>query len=89
LSEPATKLEPEPATALEPEPATALEPEPATDLERELMSYLEPTQLVSGTSRPVPRRSLSPRADAALWALRIVVMILGAMVIYTFVSQVV
>ena len=36
---------------------------------------------------PVPRAPLSPRTRSALWALRIFVIILSAMVIYTFVSQ--
>jgi len=60
-----------------------------TDSDHELMSYLEPAQLVSGTSRPVGRVSLSRRASLALWVLRVFVTVVGAMVIYTFVSQVV
>ena len=53
----------------------------------DLQSYLEPDQLVAGTERPVPRAQLSRRAVAALWALRIFVIVLSAMVIYTFVAQ--
>ncbi len=60
-----------------------------TEHEHELLSYLEPAQLVSGTSRPLKRASLSARAQVALWTLRVFVVVLSAMVVYTFVSQVV
>jgi hypothetical protein len=48
---------------------------------------LELDQYQSATSKPVPRAHLGPRASAALWALRIVAIVLGAMVIFTFISQ--
>jgi hypothetical protein len=51
------------------------------------VSYLEYDQLVADTERPVPRAQLSTRAAAALWALRIFVIVVGAMVVYSFVSQ--
>jgi hypothetical protein len=50
-------------------------------------THLELDQFVAQTSRPVSRASLSPRARAGLWALRVAAVILGAMVIYTFVYQ--
>jgi uncharacterized protein involved in exopolysaccharide biosynthesis len=50
----------------------------------ELVEYLESDQLVTERSRPVPRQVLSRRAAAALWALRVFVVVVGAMVIYTF-----
>jgi hypothetical protein len=53
----------------------------------ELIAYLESDQLVAERSRPVGRARLSRRASAALWALRAFVVIVSAMVIYTFVSQ--
>jgi hypothetical protein len=53
----------------------------------QLVAFLEPDQLLSDRSRPVPRAALSPRANAALWALRVFVLIVSAMVIYTFFSQ--
>jgi hypothetical protein len=53
----------------------------------ELIAYLESDQLVAERSRPVARAPLSRRASAALWALRAFVVIVSAMVIYTFVSQ--
>ena len=50
-------------------------------------SYLEPKQLVGDRSIPLPRVKLGPGAAAALWALRIFVLVVSAMVIYTFVAQ--
>jgi hypothetical protein len=49
--------------------------------------FLEPGQLTAVTRRPVPRAQLGRRAMIALWALRVLVIILSAMVIYTFFSQ--
>lgn len=54
-----------------------------------LVQFLEPDQLVADKARPVARARLSGRAKAALWALRVFVLVVSAMVIYTFVSQVV
>ena len=50
-------------------------------------THLELDQFVARTSRPVSRLPLGPRARAALWALRIAAVVLGLMVIYTFVYQ--
>jgi hypothetical protein len=50
--------------------------------------FLERDQLVLDKSRPVGRARLGRGARAGLWAMRLAVMVLGAMVIYTFVSQV-
>jgi len=55
--------------------------------EDELIMHLERDQFVAETSRPVPRAPLSARASAALWALRVFVVIVGLMVIYTFIAQ--
>ncbi|MGO8907657.1 MAG: hypothetical protein ACLQMH_18830 [Solirubrobacteraceae bacterium] len=52
--------------------------------EDELIMGLERDQLVAETSRPVPRASLSARARAGLWALRVFVILVSLMVIYTF-----
>ena len=49
--------------------------------------FLEPGQLTVATRRPVPRARLGRPAMIALWALRVLVIILSAMVIYTFFSQ--
>jgi hypothetical protein len=55
--------------------------------EDELIMHLERDQLVAETSRPLPRAALGPRATAAVWALRVFVVLLSAMVIYTFIEQ--
>jgi hypothetical protein len=52
----------------------------------DLGRYLEHDQFVADTDRPVPRAQLSTRAAAALWVLRIFVIIIGAMVLYSFFS---
>lgn len=49
--------------------------------------FLERDQLVADTSQPVARAYLSPRVNAALWGLRVFVLVVSAMVIYTFVHQ--
>lgn len=55
--------------------------------EDELIMDLERDQFVAETSRPVPPAVLSTRIKAGLWALRIFVVIVSLMVIYTFVDQ--
>jgi hypothetical protein len=55
--------------------------------EDELIMHLERDQFVEETSRPVPRAPLSTRASAGLWALRVFVVIVSLMVIYTFAAQ--
>jgi hypothetical protein len=52
-----------------------------------LIAHLERDQLVGETLRPVARARLSARTRAALWALRVFVVVLGAMVIYAFVAR--
>jgi hypothetical protein len=49
--------------------------------------FLEPGQLTAATQQPVARARLGRRAAIALWTLRVFVIIVSAMVIYTFVSQ--
>ena len=55
--------------------------------EDELIMHLERDQFVAETSRPVPRAPLSASARTGLWALRIFVVIVSLMVIYTFIEQ--
>ena len=55
--------------------------------EDELIMHLERDQFVAETSRPVPRASLSARTSTGLWALRVFVILVSLMVIYTFVDQ--
>jgi hypothetical protein len=59
---------------------------PAADREQ-LIEYLESDQLVEERSRPVAARRLGPGVAWLLWALRIFVVVVGAMVIYTFFAQ--
>jgi hypothetical protein len=55
--------------------------------EDELIMHLERDQFVAETSRAVPPAALSARTTAALWALRVVVVLVSLMVIYTFFAQ--
>lgn len=60
---------------------------PQEPSEDELIMHLERDQFVAETSRPVPRVALSARATAGLWALRVFVIVVSLMVIYTFIAQ--
>jgi hypothetical protein len=55
--------------------------------QRPLIAHLEPDQLVNETYRPVAPARLSARTRAALWALRVFVVVLSAMVIYVFIAR--
>jgi len=57
--------------------------------DEELVAFLERDQLVCDRARPLPRASLSRRAEIGLWALRVFALVVSAMVIYTFVHQLV
>ncbi len=59
------------------------DPQPQERSEDELVMHLERGQLVAETSRPVPPAALSARAAAGLWALRVFVVLVSLMVIYT------
>lgn len=48
---------------------------------------LEPGQLSTAKSRPVPPAVLSPGIRKSLWALRIFVVLLAILVTYTFIAQ--
>ncbi|HEY5045187.1 MAG TPA: hypothetical protein VII53_04955 [Solirubrobacteraceae bacterium] len=61
--------------------------QPQERFEDELIMNLERDQFVAETSRPVPRAALSARATAGLWLLRVFVVLVSMMVIYTFVDQ--
>jgi hypothetical protein len=50
-----------------------------------MVEYLERDQLVADRAIPLPRKRLSRRLRIALWVLRVVVFVFGAMVVYTFV----
>jgi hypothetical protein len=53
----------------------------------ELIMFLERDQFVRDRSRPVARAPLGRGATRALWALRIFVLVVSFMVIYTFIAQ--
>jgi hypothetical protein len=53
----------------------------------DLDSYLEHDQFVADTDRAVPRAQLTRRTATALWILRVFTILVGAMVIYVFFSQ--
>ena len=55
--------------------------------DEDFVMFLERDQLVADKAHPVPRAHLSPRTRVALWALRVFVLVVSAMVIYTFFSQ--
>jgi len=61
--------------------------QPQERFEDELIMNLERDQFVAETSRPVPRAELSARATAGLWVLRVFVVLVSLMVIYTFIDQ--
>jgi hypothetical protein len=63
------------------------DPYPADPDEEELIMFLERDQLVADTSVPVPPAPLSRPVRAALWALRVFVLVVSFMVIYTFIYQ--
>jgi hypothetical protein len=57
------------------------------DYDEEMIMFLERDQLMSDRRRPLPPADIGPRAHVALWTLRIFVLIVGLMVIYTFCAQ--
>ena len=61
--------------------------QPPERFENEQVVHLERGQLVAETSRPIPRATLSARAAAGLWALRVFAVLVSLMVIYTFIDQ--
>jgi len=57
------------------------------EYEEEMVMFLERDQLVADRRQPLPPANIGSRAEAALWTLRIFVLIVGAMVIYTFCAK--
>ena len=55
--------------------------------EEELIMHLERDQLVAETLRPVSRAHIGRRALIGLWALRVFVVLVSLMVIYTFIAR--
>jgi hypothetical protein len=55
--------------------------------DEDLIEALEPDQLVYAKDRRLPRRRLGARAEAGLWALRLFVLAMTAMVVYVFIAS--
>jgi hypothetical protein len=51
----------------------------------ELIHALEPDQVVAATSRPLPPYRLSRGGNVALWLLRVFVLLITVLVVYTFI----
>jgi len=76
--------------ALDCEPAVRERPAAGPEREEseraEMIMHLERDQLVAETNRPLPRAQLTRPTLIALWALRVFVLVLSVMVIYTFIA---
>jgi hypothetical protein len=55
--------------------------------DQQLVMFLERDQLAAGTSVPLARAPLKRRVRTGLWLLRVFVILLSIMVIYTFASK--
>jgi hypothetical protein len=53
--------------------------------DEELLLALEPDQIVAASSVALPRCVLGRTANLALWVLRVFVLLISAMVVYTFI----
>ena len=60
-------------------------PQPQDD--EEIVMFLERDQLSEGRRVRLPAARVGRAGQAALWALRIFTLVVGVMVIYTFVAQ--
>jgi hypothetical protein len=84
MTEPAREIAVEPRAEEEEEER---DPRRRERPEDELIMHLERDQLVAETSRPLARAALGKRAAVALWSLRVFVLLVSALVIYTFIDQ--
>jgi hypothetical protein len=71
----------------DPNPGTTDSTLHENERDQELVMFLEHDQLAADTSVPVARALLSRRATTGLWALRLFVILVGVMVIYTFAAK--
>ena len=60
---------------------------PEQEEDERLIMHLEHDQLVAETLRHVPPANLSRATIAALWVLRVFVVLAGVMVLYTFAAS--
>jgi hypothetical protein len=68
-------------------PTTADHPPEADYYDNDLVGYLERDQLEESMHRPAPPKYLGTSARVGLWLLRVFVIVISVMVIYTFVIQ--
>jgi hypothetical protein len=54
--------------------------------DEDLIEGLEPDQLVEVMNLPLPRAGVGPLAKAGLWVLRVILLMLAAMAVYSFVA---
>ena len=54
--------------------------------DEDLIEGLEPDQLVVEMHRALGRRRLGPLAEAGLWVLRVFVLVMAALVVFTFIA---
>ncbi len=57
------------------------------DEHQRLIEFLEEDQLVADTTRRLPRAELSRTAELGLAALRVFVVVISVLVIYTFIAS--
>ena len=67
------------------QPETKFQPE--GHHESQLIESLEPDQLVAAVAKPLPRLQLSRPVLIALWAVRLFVLLISVLVVYTFVAK--
>ena len=56
--------------------------------DEDLIEGLEPDQLVEVMNRRLPRALIGPTTATGLWVLRVVLLVLAAMAVYSFVAAV-
>jgi hypothetical protein len=71
----------------DPNPATTDPTLHENERDQELVMFLERDQLMADTSLPLPRAPLSKRANTGLWALRVFIILISIIVIYTFAAK--
>jgi hypothetical protein len=76
-----------PAADTTPERREQAEQREPAEPQEELIMHLERDQFVAATSEPVPLAPLGRRATVLLWGLRVFVVLVSLMVIYTFVDR--
>jgi hypothetical protein len=54
--------------------------------DEDLIEALEPDQLVDAMESRLPRMRISGWTEAGLWALRVLVLTMSALVVYTFIA---